>query len=327
MEDITGKAKGGKARAEKLTPERRASIAKMGAIARWGDRPVEAIRRGNFKEEFGINVDCYVLDDDQKTAVISQRGMAKALGMSRGSHLISFLSSNVMSDFGGREIREKMEKPLIFQWGSGGREQPPASVHGHDVAMLIDICNAISSAHSASRLTGSRYEELAKQARIILGASAKSGIRNLVYALAGYSPTVQEVIDAFRAYVLEEAKKYEKEFPTELYAEWQRLYSITPPERGKNWKEMHLTIIHIYEPLAASNGKLLKLLRNAKKAGGDRNKKLFQFLNEVGTRALRMHLGRVLEMAQSSSNKNIYEEKIATRFGIPSQLKLPIEVA
>ena len=36
---------------------------------------LRAIKKGNFQEQFGIDVDCYVLDDEQKTPVVSKRGM------------------------------------------------------------------------------------------------------------------------------------------------------------------------------------------------------------------------------------------------------------
>jgi hypothetical protein len=49
-----------------------------------------------------------------------------------------------------------------------------------------------------------------------------------------------------------------------------------------------------------------------------------RLLNEIGARALRMHLGRVLEMAESSSDKWEYEAKVAKRFGFEQQLELPI---
>jgi len=55
-----------------------------------------------------------------------------------------------------------------------------------------------------------------------------------------------------------------------------------------------------------------------KARGGDRAKKLFQFLNEIGARALRMHLGRVLEMAESSPDKTEYER--AVRSGTTARL-------
>ena len=149
-----------------------------------------------------------------------------------------------------------------------------------------------------------------------------AGLQTLVYKLAGYDSTKEEVIAAFKAFVQAEAKKYEKEFPTELYLEWARLYEITPPTRGKSWKNKHLTVDHIYYPLAKSNGKLLELLRESKNSDGG-NKKLFQFLNEVGARALRMQLGRVLEMAESSPNKVVYEAKIVERFGGQQEISFP----
>ncbi len=55
---------------------------------------------------------------------------------------------------------------------------------------------------------------------------------------------------------------------------------------------------------------------------GDRQKKLFQFLNDVGARALRMHLGRVLEMAESSPDEASYERRIRERFGDQQELEL-----
>jgi hypothetical protein len=107
---------------------------------------------------------------------------------------------------------------------------------------------------------------------IIVGATAKGGIKHLVYALAG-------------------------------------------------------TIKHIYFPLAKSRGKVLELLRALKASDGDRQKKLFQFLNELGARALRIHIGGVLEMAESSPERYAYERKIVDRFGGQQELDLVISPA
>lgn len=319
-EEKSGKAKGGIARAKSLSEEQRSAIAKKGATARWG---LVATHKGSFSEEFGIDVECYVLNDDAKTAVISQRGMGTALGYAEGgSKFTRFAKSKMMAEYAGPELANKLENPITFQMNRPGQNQGKAQkIYGYDVTILIDVCRAIIRAESDGRLQ-SNQAKIAQQAHIILSASAKSGIKGLVYALAGYSPEVEEVIAAFKHYILEEAKKYEKEFPTELYAEWQRLYSITPPERGKNWKEMHLTVDHIYTPLAKSNGKLLDLLRSAKSSKGDRNTKLFQFLSEIGARALRIQIGRVLEMAESSKDKGAYEDKINERFGGQIQYRL-----
>ena len=138
---------GGRARKDALSAEQRAEIAKKAAEARWSGRPIRATHKGNFQEKFGINVDCYVLDDQQKTAVISQSGMGKALGLSpRGNAFPRFLESKAMSESAGAELRQKLSQPLKIQWGVGGAEQPPAVVNGFDVTLLIDVCHAILEA-------------------------------------------------------------------------------------------------------------------------------------------------------------------------------------
>lgn len=308
---------GGAKRAEILPPERRAEIAKKAAAARWG-KVYSAIHKGNFLDDFGIDVECYVLDDAAKTAVISQRGMGQAIGFSRrGSRLTVFATSQTMDGYIGRDLREKLENPLIFQpvGAAATGLGVSARANGYDATILIDLCQAILAAKADGKLTHSRYEKMIVQAQIIIGASAKNGIRQLVYALAGYNPTTDEVIAAFKLYVQEEAKKYEPEFPNELYMQWHRLYGIPKPDRGKPWHFKYLTVNHIYYPLAESGGKLYVLLKALKAKGGDQKSKLFQFLNQIGARALRIHLGRVLEMAESSPNKIAYERKIVERFG------------
>ncbi|HEX8582796.1 MAG TPA: P63C domain-containing protein [Allosphingosinicella sp.] len=321
-DEPVGRAKGGVARAENLTPLARSDIARAAAAARWGKLP-RASHVGNFKEKFGIDVECYVLGDLEKTAVISQTGMARVLGLSpRGNSFPSFITSRAMAKYVGGDLRQKVENPVRFQWSPPGGGVPPMTIHGFDTALLIDVCNAIIAAASDGSLKAARYKQLVQQAHIIVGASAKSGIRHLVYALAGYNPTTEEVVAAFKLYVQEEAKKYEPEFPSELYMEWHRLYQIPVPERGKPWHFKHLTVRHIYHPLAKSSGNLLRLLKAIQSADGGRKKKLFQFLNEVGARALRIHLGRVLEMAESSPDAATYEHRIKQRFGDQRELEL-----
>jgi len=318
----TGRARGGLARAELLSPEQRSEIARKAAAARWGDKPIEATHKGNFKDDFGIDVECYVLNDAQKTAVISQRGMGKALGFSEGgSRFPVFIRGKSISEYIGRELGQKLENPLIFQGQPAGANLAPQKIYGYDVTILIDICKAIQEAEADGKLREDQ-KRIANQAHIIVNASAKAGIKGLVYALAGFNPVAEEVIAAFKLYVQEEARKYEAEFPNELYMQWHRLYAIPVPLRGKPWQFKHLTVRHIYYPLAKSNGKIYELLKAIKAKDGDRQKKLFQFLNEIGARALRIQLGRVLEMSESSADKSAYECKIIERFGGQQELEL-----
>lgn len=95
-----------------------------------------------------------------------------------------------MEDYIGRELKEKIENPIIFQrHGSAAGSPIGEETHGYDATILIDICKAILEARKDGKLTGIRYDKMVEQAQIILGASAKSGIKLLVYALTGYNPS------------------------------------------------------------------------------------------------------------------------------------------
>ncbi len=306
-----GRAKGGKMRAEVLPPTRRSEIAKKAALARWGSK---ATHKGSFKEEFGIDVDCYVLDDTDKTAVISQRGMGEALGFPRrgsGKQFLRTVMGAKIAPYLGDELVEKLENPIVFQ-GIGAVAN--TAVYGYDVTILIDICKAIIKAEGAGGLLR-RQENLAKQAHIIVGASAKAGIKQLVYALSGYDASREEVISAFKLYVAEEARKYEPEFPNELYAQWHRLYNLAIPDRGRPWYFKYLTVNHVWWPLANSSGHILGLTRSQRATREERQKKLHQFLSEVGVKALRQHLGQLLGIAQVSTDRAEYEKYVRKVFG------------
>jgi hypothetical protein len=223
------------------------------------------------------------------------------------------VEGKAISKFVGPELREKLQQPVIFQAQVGGPETL-TQVHGYDVTILIDLCKAVTQAEADKQLLP-HQANVAKQARIILNASAKAGIKGLVYALAGYDATREETIAAFKFFVQQEARDYEKEFPNQLYAEWYRLYNLPRPERNKPWKFMHLTIDQVYRPLARSNGKILQLTRDQRENSKKRYKKLFQFLSEIGVKALRTHLGQLLGIARISATQEQYEKHFRTLFG------------
>lgn len=312
------KVKAALARRDALSAEQRSSIALKAAQARHG---LKATHKGNFKEEFGFDVECYVVDDEQKTAVISQRGMGVALGLGEGgSRLTRFLGTQRMAKFVGPEIIEKLSNPLFFKWSPVGQSELPSPGYGYDVTLLIDVCKAITRAAAAGI---SINPAVVAQANAIVGGSAKAGIKNLVYALAGYDATKEEIVAAFKFYVREEAREYEKEFPDQLYVEWYRLYQLAKPERNKPWKFKDLTIKHVYTPLAHSNGKILELTRAQRAKSKERWKKLHQFLEIIGVKALRLHLGELVGVARLSSDRVEYERHVEKLYGRQTMLDLP----
>lgn len=278
---------------------------------------LKAIHKGNFREEFGIDVDCYVIDDKNKTAVISQRGMGLAIGLSEGGgRLPRFVNGKTISKYIGPELKERLDNPIIFQsFNMGQSDKMGTTTYGYDVTILIDICKAIIDAENDGVLTSSQSEVI-KQAHVIVNASAKLGIQQLVYALSGYEAERQEIIDQFRVFVQDEAREYEREFPEQLYQEWYRIYGLPRPVRNRPWKFMHLTREHVYFPLAKSKGKLQELVISQREdASQEKHKRLHQFLSEIGVKALRQHLGQLLGIAQLSDTIGEYEKNVLKVFG------------
>ena len=309
MTEPSGKAKGGKARAAALSSERRGEIARNAAVARWG---LTVTHKGNFKEAFGIDVECYVLSDGMKTAVIGQRGMAVALlnKASSGMALSRFANGQVISKILGPAILEKIANPLKFKGVDPQAKNPtPRPINGYEVGLLIDICQALVLANNRGELLPTQAR-IAEQAQIILGASAKAGIQGLVYALSGYDRTKEEVIAAYKMYVAEEAREYEKEFSPELYEQWYRLYGLIKPVRGRPWEFKYLTVDHIYKPLAKSSGKVFNLAKLSKQENGEKGEKIHQFLSEIGVKALRTQVGKIIGIASVSRSREDYERYI-----------------
>lgn len=314
---MPSKVKAGRATAAKLTATQRIEKAKKAAAARWGVKPPKAIRKGNFKDEFGFDVECYVLDDENKTAVIHQRGMGNALGLSKsqGSGFPRFAKGKTISKYLGAELTKKLNNPIKFQGVYSGGDKPlPRIVYGFEVTLLIDVCKAIIAAENDEKLAPVQ-KHIAKQAHIIVNASAKAGITGLVYALTGYDAKRQEVINAFKMFVRQEARGYEKEFPDELYEHWYRLYGLQKPERNHPWKFAHLTRKHVYFTLAKSNGQILESVISKKEMNGKQRDRLHQFLADIGVKVLRMHLGKILGIAELSETKEEYERNIKKVFG------------
>jgi len=188
--------------------------------------------------------------------------------------------------------------------------------------LLIDVCKAIVTAEADGKLLENQ-KGIARQARIILNASAKAGIKGLVYALAGYDATKQEIIASFKMYVQEEAREYEREFPELLYQEWYRLYNLPKPDKNRPWKFKHLTVDQVYWPLARSNGRILELTQAQRETSKTRYKKLHQFLSEIGVKALRTHLGQLLGIARISKSQHEYESHFRTLFDVQLEMTFP----
>lgn len=313
-------SKAGLARSARLSPERRREISQMAANARW---TLKILKKGSLKRALGVDVDCYVLDNDDKTAVISQSGMAEAFGFNKGTNLIRFFDSDRMAPYVNAELRKKFEKPLIFQGASPTPDSPSPIIHGYDITYIIDYCLAVIKA-SDDHILLDRQEKVVQQAKALIIASAKVGIKNVVYALCGYDPVREATIADFRRYVREDAGEWAPLFPNELYEQWARIYQL-PIYKCSNgfelrpWKFKYLTEDHIYWPIANTKGAVQEYITERRKQTQGFGKRLFQYLNEHGKTTTHKHIWHligIMEMIPDGEYKE-YEKQVKKRFGSP----------
>jgi hypothetical protein len=223
----TPQSRGGKARAETLSPERRKEIAKAAAERRWGTQddnlpkvlcgsPDRPLRIGD------IEIPCYVLVDEAR--VLSQRGVVSSLGMKYGSRaggadrLTAFLSGKSISDNVSRDLMVLIANPIKFH-GSGG------ITFGYPATILVDICDAVLAARKAGTLQ-KQQEHIADRAELLLRGFARVGIIALVDEATGYQyirarTALEQILDKWLVKELQPWKRY---FPIEYYKRIHELH-------------------------------------------------------------------------------------------------------
>ncbi|MBI5094647.1 MAG: hypothetical protein HZB26_19705 [Candidatus Hydrogenedentes bacterium] len=263
---LTGRAKGGKARAEILTPERRKEIASNASLARWAKAKtkqdaVEAVEeredrvpiakwRGFLALEGFGEVPCYVLETGER--VIGRTSATEMLtGIKGGGDLEKYLGVKAFKPF--IDIDLILEKMMPFRLPEvEGLER---SVKGLRSDVLIDICRGFVAAREAAdkdermNLTP-RQREMAGKAALFLSAIAKTGLDALIDEVTGYQ--YERPDDALqlrlRAYLSEEMREWEKTFPDQLWSELGRLtnWKGAISKRPKYWGRLVNELVYDY---------------------------------------------------------------------------------
>jgi P63C domain len=317
MEEITGRAKGGIARAQNLTLEQRREIGRKGALARWGDptnttKLPQAICEGSL--DLGVvELDSYVLKDRRR--VFHKRNMADAIGLKSqgGNVFLRTINSKGLGSLIPDKIKDKMNNPIVFRTPSG------AVAHGFEGTDLIEVCDAIWEARKQGKLTTSQHL-IGIQAEIIIRSVAKVGIIALIDEATGYikDKGKEEYREFYKQFVREEARQYEKEFPDQLFDVIYELYHITRKHKNKHPQFFgHFIRKYIYKPLANSNGAVLEMIDEKNPVvytSGGRKYKIFQFLEEIGTSALRSQIWQVIGIGNATRSKQSFDKAFAKAF-------------
>lgn len=305
----SGRAAGGKARAEKLGPETRSAIAKKAAEARWAAPKAEHTGELVIGD---VTIDCAVLPDG--TRVLSQRGVGRALGRGHGGSdwkrqdedgggkLPFFMSAKGLIPFISNNLLAVVNSPVVYRHGQGG-----GTAHGIVATALPQICEVWLKARDAGALNKVQLPVAAK-AEILMRGLAHVGITALVDEATGYQDVrdrqaLQAILDQ---YLRKELAAWAKRFPDEFYEQMFRL---------KGWKRNELssrparpgaagnyTNDIVYERLAPELLRELEV-RNPKDSKGNRKGKHHQLLtDDVGHPALAQHLHAVIALMRASAS-------------------------
>jgi hypothetical protein len=324
---ITGKAKGGAARAESLSPERRKEIAMKGVKAR---KELASLPKATHAGELkigDISLPCYVLDDGSR--VLSARGINFAFSGSTGGGLSNpspdgarnlprILSSKSIKSLITEDFMARLMEPKEFRPLHGGR-----SAFGYDAAILPEMCEVIIDAY---KLGSIKSEKAKDKADILIRGFARVGIVALVDEATGYEKdrvagSLAKILEAF---IAKELQPYVKTFPADYYEQLFRIYNLPyPPIGNKSWRPSFIGKITndvIYARLAPDI--LPELKKAASKA--ERKSKLHQWLtNDIGHPKLREHLASIITILKLSNTPKEFKDnvdRIHTRYGSSNQI-------
>jgi P63C domain len=310
-----GRAKGGLATAERMTPEQLSQRAKKGGLARWSADPIKRATHGSTDKPLklgDIAIPCYVLEDE--TRVLSQAGLLGALGMVKGStrsgdDQLTVLANGLLEKgLINNDLAAVVKSPIRFKPPHGGR---PA--YGYPAIVLADLCEAVLAARAAGELP-TRQAFLGAQCELLMRGFFRIGIIALVDEATGYQrdrakDALSKILEKF---IATELQPWVRTFPAEYYQELFRLRGLAFPGGSVRRPQYFgvLTNDIVYKRLAP--GVLEELRRvTPRNEDGRPMAKYFQSLTtNLGYPKLREHIGKVIAMMQLSNDYADFKLKL-----------------
>ena len=296
----------------------------------------------------GVEIPCYVLDDEEKRRVLSQRGMFNAFSIvaresadmggdeieitnsgvpnlqynssESGTSFLRFLERKWLRPYIDDNLRAGLNSPILM-------ETPGGIGKGYPAEALSNLCFAIIKAdrHGA---TTSRQESIVNRAYLMAEAFAVVGIDSLVDEATGYQKIRKEraLAEILERFIEEKLRPWVKTFPDEFYEQLHRLWPTESSMASKNHPQFfgRLTNKIVYGPLAPGVLDRLREL-NPRLPSGNREVKHHQHLTEdYGVIELGKHLEVVITLMRISGSKESFYRRFNDAFS-SRQLTLPFE--
>jgi hypothetical protein len=313
----SGQSKGGKARAKKLSPEKRKEIARRAAEARWSKDAPRAAYSGELTIG-DMTFPCSVLSDG--TRILTQSDFMEGMNMYYSGWVANnrspedvaaevphFLAFKTLKPFVERHLGDLHSITVKYRTERG------SLAHGIKAEIIPKICDVWIDADDEVAL-GSRQKQVAQKARLLMRALAHVGIISLVDEATGYqrdraADALSQILEAF---IAKELQAWVKTFPDEYYEELFRLRGLSfPTDTIKKPQYFgHLTNDIVYKRLAP--GVLEELKNTTPKTPSGRHKyQLHRKLTpDIGHPKLREYLSSVTTIMKLSNDYGDFISKL-----------------
>jgi hypothetical protein len=315
-----GRAKGGAARAKKLSSEQRSEIARKGALAKKANSNLPIATHMGDLRIGDLLLPCSVLPDG--TRLISQTAIGNAFGPVTGGwqarkkitdkdsgDLPLFLVADSLQPFISEDLRNLVSSPIKHKNPRGGG---PAR-NGYQAVIIPMLCEVWLKARDAGALTKNQ-EPVAKRAEILTRALARTGIIALVDEVTGYQEdrakdALAKILEDF---IAKELQAWVTTFPKEYYQELFKLRGLEySPESVKRPQYFgYLTNDIVYKRLAPGVLDELKKVTPKNEKGRPIAKYFQSLTNNKGYPKLKEHLGKVVAYMQLSDDYQDFLKKL-----------------
>ncbi len=303
---------GGKARAKKLSPERRKEIAINANRNRKPNlKRQEAIPKATHTGELqigNIKIACAVLDDGKR--VVTLTAFNSALGKRKGGstttskgerELPAFISLGSIQPYLTDEVR-KLSVPLVFIPKQGGRV-----AYGFEASLLPKVCDMYLSARNDGILLP-QQKHVADRCEILVRALAQVGITALIDESSGFQKEREndELQKLFSKFIAQELQPWVKRFPSEFFSHLKRFYGL---EEMKKTPKFFGCLINkwIYKELSPEIHEELKKLNPVTDAGHRKHCHHQLLTQDIGCPALNKQIQKVTTLLSVSDSKEDFE--------------------
>ncbi len=323
-----GAAKGGLARAKKLTPAQRSESARVAVEARWAKEGITPLPRATHEGLLHVGevaIPCAVLENGQR--VLTQSGLMQALGRARQAkgreyydadvNMPAFLPAKNLKPFISKEL-EVTSSQLEFRTVRG------MLAFGYPAELLPKVCDVFLDADEAGALTKGQ-KHIASQARLLIRGLAHVGIIALVDEATGYQDerardALAKILEAF---IAKELRPWVRTFPTDFYKEMFRLRQI--PYRSDVKRPQYIGVLTnnlVYARLAPGVLDELRRLTPRNEKGRLKTHLHRRLTEEIGHPKLQQHLSAVTALMKASDTWKQFKPMVDR--ALPKYKRLPL---